>query len=602
MTTNEKIRALREAMCQAGADACCIPTSDEHMSEYLPDHWKCRAWASGFTGSAGTLVITRTASALWTDGRYFIQAARQIEGSEIELMRMREAGVPTVEEYLEQSLPQNGVLALDGSVCSAAGVSGFCKLKKAPRILDADLITPLWTQDRPAVPASEVYALGVEYAGKTAAEKLAEVRRKLSEKGTDSILLSSLDSIAWLLNIRAADIAYNPFALAFCYVGAQSAVLFINTARVPDEVRRLLAGSDVTLREYDEVTAFMQREAAGRLLLDSETTSYRLAQAIAQNAAVQTTAGSDPVQALKGVKNETEIRCLKNSHIKDGVAMVRFQRKLEQAMQQGQTVTELDVDAWLRELRAAQPLNIGESFDTIAAYGANAAMMHYSAKPDSFAVLQPRGFLLVDSGAQYLDGTTDITRTYALGELTDREKTFYTLVLKSHIDLALTVFMKGCTGGNIDIMAREAVWRNGIDYRCGTGHGVGFVGGVHEGPQNLRINNNVAFVPGMTVTDEPGIYEEGEVGIRIENELLCVEKMHTEYGDFYGFEPFTYCPIDLAPVLPALLDERETEWLDLYHSGVYRTLEPLLTEEERAWLREKTMPLKQYQERNCKGE
>ena len=591
MTTNEKISAVRAAMQAAGAHAYYVPSSDAHMSEYLPDHWKCRAWLSGFSGSAGTLVITETESALWTDGRYFIQAARQLAGSEIQLMKMAQPNVPTVAEYLAEKLPKNGVLALDGSITSAASVKEFtdkCKAKSIT-VQDVDLISGLWTEARPAVPASTVYALGKEYAGKTAAEKLAEVRSALAKKGASAMLESSLDCVMWLLNIRAADIAYNPFALSYCFITQSKATLFINTARLPAAVRKALSDNGVDVAEYGKLGAFLTAHSQKEtLLMAPAATSYACSKAIEANSAFTVLEGADPVQALKGVKNETEIKCLKASHAKDGVAMVRFQMKLEKAMAAGETVTELDVDAWLRALRAAQPLNVGESFDTIAAYGANAAMMHYSAKPESYATLQPKGYLLVDSGAQYLDGTTDITRTYALGALTENEKKYYTLVLKSHIDMAKVTFMSGCTGGNLDIIARSAVWEHGIDYRCGTGHGVGFLGGVHEGPQSLRITNNVKFVPGMTITDEPGIYEEGEVGIRIENELVCVEKMTTDYGTFLGFEPFTYCPIDTTPVQAAMLTDEEISWLNRYHALVYTTLAPMLTEEEKAWLADKT--------------
>lgn len=596
MTTNEIIAALRSAMTAAGADAYYIPSSDPHMSEYLPAHWQTRAWASGFTGSAGTLVITRTESAVWADGRYFIQAAKQLAGSEITLMKMGQPGVPTVAEYLADKLPAHGVLALDGNVSAVSAVEEFetaCK-KKEISVLDADFVTSLW-ENRPLVPATPVYAHAVEFAGKSVREKLDAVRADLQTAEADVFLCCRLDSAVWLMNIRASDIDYNPFALCYVFVTQQDAVLFINETRVPQDVRDMLAQAGVSLRAYEETASFLRDYKTGAaqvtLLVNKASTNYTLMQAINANSGFSVKAGEDPIQLLKGIKSDAEVAGLKCSHARDGVAMVRFQMRLEVAMAQGTSVKETDVEDWLREERLAQKHCVGESFNTIAAYGGNAAMMHYSAKPDTCATLAPRGFLLVDSGAQYLDGTTDITRTYALGALTDDECRYYTLVLKSHIQLAMAVFLEGCTGGNLDILARSPMWKEGLDYRCGTGHGVGYLGGVHEGPQSMRINNNVKFVPGMTITDEPGYYEEGKVGIRIENELVCVRVRETEYGKFLGFETFTYCPIDTAPVIVSMLADDELNWLNAYHARVFETLAPRLTEQETQWLREKTKPL-----------
>ena len=591
--TNQKLAALRRAMHAVNADACLIPSSDPHLSEYLPAHWRARSHFSGFTGSAGTLVVGREKSALWTDGRYFIQAERQLHGSEIELMRMAQKGVPTVSAWLADLLQDGETLALDGMVTAESTVRELRRAfgDKQVKILDADLAGPCW-EGRPAVPATQCYVHEVCYAGLSAAEKLAAVREELKKQNATALLVTRLDSAAWLTNLRASDIDYNPFALCFVFVTQSAAWLFIDASRLPGEALAMLRENGIEVRGYGEIRSWLAGYTGSETVLaDAGSISHALWSELEKNAAFTVKEGAEPIQALKGVKNPTEIENLKNSHRKDGAAMVRFQLQLEAKMAAGERVTECDIAAMLRNVRFVQPACVGESFDTIAAYGPNAAMMHYSAQPATCAVLAPRGFLLVDSGAQYLDGTTDITRTYALGELTEEEKRWYTLVLKSHIDIARAVFMEGCTGGNLDILARSAVWQHGIDYRCGTGHGVGFLGGVHEGPQSLRITNNVKFVPGMTVTDEPGIYEEGKVGIRIENELLCVKKMKTEYGVFLGFEPFTYCPIDTTPVLVEMLTADELEWLNSYHAMVLETLKPLLKPAEVEWLAAKCAPL-----------
>ena len=592
-TTNEKIALLRAAMKAAGANACLIPSSDPHISEYLPAHWSARRYFSGFTGSVGNLVVTETASALWVDGRYFVQAAHQLEGSEIVLQKMGVEGVPTLMEYLTDALGEGQVLAVDGMVTATSTMKELQKAlaKKGATVKSVDLVEGNWP-DRPAVPASQAFLLDETYAGRSAAEKLADLRAELAKKDAGAMVVCRLDSVAWLLNLRAADLDCTPFALAYCFVTPDDAILFINTARLPAEAVEALSRQGVRVTDYDHLLgALTGYHHDQTVLVDEAGTNWAVYSALAENPVFTLKAGEDPIQALKGVKNPVEIENLKNAHVKDGVAMVKFQMWLEEKMAAGEAVTEVDVDEKLMALRGEQALNIGVSFDTIAAYGPNAAMMHYHATPAGCTTLAPKGFLLVDCGGQYLDGTTDITRTYALGELTDNERTYYTYVLKSHIDIAKLQFLSGCTGGNLDVMARAAVWQHGIDYRCGTGHGVGFIGGVHEGPQSLRVTNHVPFEPGMTITDEPGIYEEGEVGIRIENELLCVERVKNQYGRFLGFESMTRCPIDLTPVRPELLEADEKAWLNAFHAETYRDLSPLLTEAEAAWLAEKTKPL-----------
>ena len=592
-TTNEKIALLRAAMKAADANACLIPSSDPHISEYLPAHWSARRYFSGFTGSVGNLVVTETASALWVDGRYFVQAAHQLEGSEIVLQKMGVEGVPTLMEYLTDALGEGQVLAVDGMVTATSTMKELQKAlaKKGATVKSVDLVEGNWP-DRPAVPASQAFLLDEAYAGRSAAEKLADLRAELAKKDAGAMVVCRLDSVAWLLNLRAADLDCTPFALAYCFVTPDDAILFINTARLPAEAAEALGRQGVRVTDYDHLLgALTGYHHDQTVLVDEAGTNWAVYSALAENPVFTLKAGEDPIQALKGVKNPVEIENLKNAHVKDGVAMVKFQMWLEEKMAAGEAVTEVDVDEKLMALRGEQALNIGVSFDTIAAYGANAAMMHYHATPGNCTTLAPKGFLLVDCGGQYLDGTTDITRTYALGELTDNERTYYTYVLKSHIDMAKLQFLNTCTGGNLDVIARAPVWAHGIDYRCGTGHGVGFVGGVHEGPHNLRITNQVKFMPGMIVTDEPGIYEEGEVGIRIENELLCCERVKNQYGQFLGFEPVTYCPIDLTPVRPELLDAEEKEWLNAFHQMVREKLTPHLNAAEAAWLAEKTKAL-----------
>ena len=593
LSTNEKIALLRAAMKAAGANACLIPSSDPHISEYLPAHWSARRYFSGFTGSVGNLVVTETASALWVDGRYFVQAAHQLEGSEIVLQKMGVEGVPTLLEYLTAALGEGQVLAVDGMVTATSTIKELqaALAKKGASVKSVDLVEGNWP-DRPAVPASEAFLLDEVYAGRSTADKLADLRAELAKQEAGAMVVCRLDSVAWLLNLRANDLDNTPFALAYCFVTPDDAILFINTARLPAGAVEALSRQGVRVTDYDHLLgALTGYHHDQTVLVDEAGTNWAVYSALKGNPVFTLKAGEDPIQALKAVKNPVEIENLKKVHVKDGVAMVKFQMWLEEKMAAGEAVTEVDVDEKLMALRGEQALNIGVSFDTIAAWGANAAMMHYHATPGNCTTLAPKGFLLVDCGGQYLDGTTDITRTYTLGELTDNERTYYTYVLKSHIDMAKLQFLNTCTGGNLDVIARAPVWAHGIDYRCGTGHGVGFVGGVHEGPQNLRITNHTVFKPGMIVTDEPGIYEEGEVGIRIENELLCCARVKNQYGQFLGFEPITYCPIDLTPVRPELLDADEKEWLNAFHQMVREKLTPHLSAAEAAWLAEKTKPL-----------
>lgn len=589
MTTNEKIQKLRQSMKANGVYAYLIPSSDPHMSEYLPDHWTTRAYFSGFDGSAGTLVVTEDKSGLWTDGRYFLQAGQQLAGSEVQLYKMGMPGVPTVSEFLEQELVGGKVLGIDGTVTATSTVREL--QAHGVSVKAVDCTSENW-EGRPAIPATEVYVHEVKYTGLTAAQKLVQLKEKLQGAGANTMVITRLDSIAWLLNLRANDIAYNPFLLSYVLVEPEKTTLFVNTSRVCTKAKESLAENGVELREYEEILpAIRGMTGEKQVLVDPASVNYAVWQALEENSSLTLIEGAEPVQALKSIKNEKEIENIKNAHVRDGVAMVRFQRELERRMAQKIPTTECDIEVILRDLRAQQPLNKGESFSTIAGYGENGAIVHYHALPETCATVQAKGLLLVDSGAQYLDGTTDITRTYAMGELTREEKEYYTTVLKTHISVARTIFLDGTSGSTLDMMARSKVWSKGIDYRHGTGHGVGYFGGVHEGPHNLRTTSTVPFHAGMLITDEPGYYEEGKVGIRIENILLVKKLFENEYGTFLGYEPVTYCPIDTTPVLVEQLDDEEIAWLNEYHRTVYEKLAGCLEEDERAWLKEKTAPI-----------
>ncbi|MEG1875047.1 MAG: aminopeptidase P family protein [Angelakisella sp.] len=592
--TTQRLAALRASMAKSGVDGYLVPSADPHMSEYLPDCYRSRSWLSGFTGSAGTLAVTANQAALWTDGRYYIQAEHQLADSGIALMRGKEKTTPKLHSWLAEQLPEGGVMGIDGMITTIATVEELERAfaDKKQTIRDANLLLPLWT-DRPAAPATEIWQLTDAVAGKSVAEKLTAVRAKLGEQQAEGTLLTALDSVAWLLNIRADDVAYTPFAMAFCLVLPDSAVLFVNRERLPQAIEASLNANGVTVMAYEAVAGVLSTlDTPVKLVYSANGLSYTLFSAMKGNKHITLSVSKEPVQQLKGTKNEAELAGLKAAHRKDGVAMVRTQIEFEQRLAAGEALTEMDVCDIVEKNRRAQPGSLGLSFNSIVAYGANAAMMHYSPTAASHATLERKGLLLIDSGGQYLDGTTDITRTYALGELTEQQKEYYTLVLRSHIGLAKAVFMEGCTGGSLDILARGPVWQHGIDYRCGTGHGVGFVGAIHEGPQDMRIGSNVPFQVGMTITDEPGIYEEGNVGIRIENELLCKEWGENEYGRFFCFEAFTYCPIDTRPVLVSLLTEDELEWLNSYHAMVYDAIADLLTAEEQRWLKNATRPLR----------
>ena len=589
-TVPERLAALRAAMKANGVDVYLIPVGDPHSSEYLPDHYTSLTYFSGFHGENSNFVVTMTESAVWADGRYFVQAEKEIAGTEIQLMRMGEPGVPTAEEYCGKVLPEGGTLGLCGLTANCALVNNLKKElePKHGSIKTLFLEDELWVEGRPARPATPAWILPKEYAGFSPAEKLEQLRGKLKEQGCTAQLVGKLDNLAWLLNLRAMDIECTPYAMAYCYVTPSRAVLFINQARVTPEAKAELEANGVTLADYDSILDVMAAETEPQTVLaESATVNYAVYQVLENNPALTVKDAADPLLAMKGVKNEVELAHLRESHLRDAVAMVRFQIELENRLASGEQLTELTVDEILHKYRSADDKFLVESFGTIAAYGGNAAMMHYHATPEDHAVLQRKGFLLVDSGATYMDGTTDITRTYPLGELTEDERLFYTWTLQCHIDIAKAVWLDYCDCHMLDTIAREPLWRHLINYRCGTGHSVSFVGNVHEGPHALNGRNTTLMRPGMIVTDEPGVYEAGEVGIRIENEIECYHKADNQYGTFLAFRPLTFVPIATFPIVPGVLDKEQIAWLNDYHRKVFEQLAPRLTEDERAWLAEK---------------
>lgn len=587
---SERLADLRSAMKASGCDAFILPSSDPHSSEYAPAHYTAWEYFSGFSCENSNLIVMADRAAMWVDGRFFGAADTALAGTGIDSMHMGVKGVPTVNEWLKANLTSGSVLGycadtmpltqsrdLD-EVCEAIGA----ELKALP------LVDQAWTEDRPALPSTSVWILDTAFAGRSAEEKLNQLRDTLKAKDCTAMLVTQLDCLAWLLNLRASDVDNTPYALAFCYVDMDHAVLFTDTSRIPEDAAAQLKTWGVELAEYLDVAKFLSGvTAAQTILVDPSSLNTELDIAMRSNPVFTVLETADPISMMKAVKNETELATSKEAHLVDGAAMVRFQMELEQRLAAGEKLRETDIDVMLHKYRSSAEQFIVESFPTIAAWGPNAAMMHYSAKPGADSEIQPKGYLLVDSGATYFNGTTDITRTYAVGPLSYEDKLAYTRVLRCHIDIAMAIWREGATGGELDMISRQPLWRHMLDYRCGTGHGVSHVGAVHEGPQSLRPHNSIVFVPGMVVTDEPGIYEEGNLGIRIENELVCAEAGESEYGKFLRFDLLTYVPIDLTGVLVEELTREEKDWLNDYHAQVLAKLRPLLNEEEIAWLTKK---------------
>lgn len=587
----ERIGRLRQCLREQSLSAFIIPSTDPHSGEYVPDHWKTREWVSGFTGSAGTAVITLDDAALWTDSRYFLQAADQLDGTGIRLMKDRLPDTPSIPEWLGQSLSPGAVVGVDGWVNTIGETQALREALAREGLTlrtDYDPVTRLW-DDRPALPGTPVSIHPLEYAGVACHEKLAAIREKLLTRGADGILLSTLDDIAWTLNLRGNDVHCNPVFVSYLLITSQESILYVRAEKLTTEVKAYLAQEGVNTEDYDDLQEDLRDYPYATLSLDPGRTNEAVRQAV--NPLTKVLLEESPVPLMKAVKNEAEIRGFHAAMLRDGVAMVKFLKWLEEAVPQGNE-TEMSIDRKLYECRAEQPLFRGISFDTIAGYKEHAAIVHYEATPETDKPLAPEGLLLLDSGAQYADGTTDITRTIALGETTDDERRDYTLVLKGHIGLTRACFPQGTCGTQLDVLARQAMWREGANFLHGTGHGVGAYLNVHEGPHQIRMNHvPTPLRPGMTVTDEPGIYRAGRYGIRTENTLLVVPYRETEFGTFYTFEPLTLCPIDTRPIVRSMLTAEETEWLNAYHRMVYDRLSPLLDEEHRAWLESKTKQL-----------
>ena len=576
-----------------GFSAFVFPSSAPHNSEYVADHWKSREWISGFTGSAGTAVVTLDGAALWTDSRYFIAAAEQLAGTEYRLMKLRVAGTPTVCEWLADELAayEKPVVGLDGNVNSFAEVAALTQeLTTRGNIrvrTDADPMATLWT-DRPAIPGHKVCLHPLKYAGETTASKISRIRKSLAVRGVDGLLVTALDEIAWVLNLRGSDVHCNPVFVSYLLITPGNVTLYINKEKLPEEVRHCLAAGNIAVEPYGAVAVGLEHYPGRHLLVDDSTTNHTLVSALQRGKAVF---GESPVLGMKAVKNRVEQDGFRAAMLRDGIAMVKFLAWLKPAVEAGGQ-TEMSLDRRLTALRAEQPLFKGISFDTIVGYEAHGAIVHYEATPATDAPIEPHGLVLIDSGAQYEDGTTDITRTVALGRLTEEQRRIYTLVLKGHIQLALCRFPSGACGSQIDAIAREPMWREGYNYLHGTGHGVGSYLNVHEGPHQIRMEWRPAPLrAGMTVTDEPGIYLEGKFGVRIESTLLIVPAATTDFGDFLGFETLTLAPIDTTPVLPDMLTAEERQWLNSYHRRVRETLSPHLSAAEAAWLKAAARPL-----------
>lgn len=595
MKTNiaERIALLRESMKQQNIAAYIVPSSDPHLSEYPADCWKAREWISGFTGSAGTVVVTADKAGLWTDSRYFLQAAKQLEGSGIELYKMGLPETPTLQQFLLHELNKEDVVGLNGETYSAAeALSLAILLQKKGMKLDTgkDLITDLW-KDRPEMPGEPFFILPLEYSDLSVNEKLNRINNKLRQAGADCTVLCALDEIAWTFNIRGNDVSYNPVVVSYAFISEEESILFTQPKKITAEVAEQLKKDGIILADYSKIISYLSRlKPDTAILMDKNKTNIALYNAIPGNCTK--VEASSPIAMLKAIKNDTEIKGFRNAMIKDGIAMTRFYRWLEKALAAGEKVTEISAAEKLTSFRSEQNLYVTDSFETICGYKAHGAIVHYSATPESNATLTPEGLLLIDSGAQYFDGTTDITRTWTLGNPTEAEKKDFTRVLKGHISLAKCKFPQGTRGSQLDILARKALWDCGVNYLHGTGHGIGHFLNVHEGPQSIRMEENpVALQPGMVISNEPGLYRTDEYGIRTENLILVREDSETEFGKFYSFETLTLCPIDKNLILVPMLSIRERAWLNKYHQTVYETLSPHLNEEEKAWLKEKTAEL-----------
>ncbi len=598
-TINERLEDLREVMRREHLSAFIFPSTDPHQGEYIPDHWKGREFISGFNGSAGTAVVTMTSAALWTDSRYFIAAADQLKGTEYQLMKLKIEGTPTIPEWIGKECGAGAEVGIDGWCSSANAVKELvADLRKEGGITvrtNLDPLKQIW-QGRPVIPENPVEIFPMRYAGESSRDKIARIRQALRKRHADGMLMSALDDIAWTLNLRGTDVHCNPVFVSYLLISSKDVTLYVNKVKLTPEVSAYLQTEGIRVEEYEQVKKGLNDYFEYNILLDPDEVNYTLYEVVRSkaNPAVGIVEEESPVKRMKTVKNETEIAGFRNAMLKDGIAMTKFLYWLSGYIGKPEIseLTEISIDQKLTSLRAEQPLYRDISFDTIAGYGEHGAIVHYEATPETDIPLQPRGMLLLDSGAQYLDGTTDITRTIALGPLTEEEKKIYTLVLQGHIQIELCKFPSGSSGTQIDILARKYMWREGLNYLHGTGHGVGTYLNVHEGPHQFRMEWKPApLVAGMTITDEPGIYLPGRCGARTENTLLIVPYMETEFGKFLQFDSLTLCPIDKTPIVREMLLQEEIDWLNQYHQRVFDTLSPHLNPEEVAWLREACAPL-----------
>ena len=603
MTINEKIQRLREEMQREHLAAYIFTSTDPHNGEYVPEHWKSREWISGFNGSAGTAVVTMTSAALWTDSRYFLAAEEQLRGTEFQLMRLKMPETPTIPEWISSQLAINNSqfteVALDGTTNSAAFVEDLIEeLRKQGGLTlrtNYDPLRFIWN-DRPPIPENPVELHPLKYAGEDTPSKLRRIRESLRQQHADGMLVSALDDIAWTLNLRGSDVHCNPVFVAYLLISSTKTTLFVNPSKLSLEVKAYLADCGVEIADYGKVQQGLRDYFEYNILLDPNETSYTLMKAVQREIVRE----KSPIPSMKIVKNATEIEGFRRAMVKDGVALVRFLMWLEKEAPSlpppdgggAKGPSEMSIAEKLTAFRAEQPDFRGISFDTISGYERHGAIVHYEATPETDIPLENRGFLLLDSGAQYLDGTTDITRTIALGPLTDEQRHVYTLVLRGHIQLARCIFPRGAAGTQLDVLARQFMWREAMNYLHGTGHGVGQYLCVHEGPHQIRMEwKPTPFVEGMIVTDEPGLYLPDRFGVRIENMLVAVPYAESEFGQFLQFEPLTLCPIDTAPIIREELLPEEIAWLNDYHARVYETLSPHLNSDEQAWLREATQPI-----------
>ena len=589
-----RLARLRELMKREHLSAFIFPSTDAHQSEYVADHWRGREWISGFNGSGGTAVVTMKSAALWTDSRYFLAAEEQLEDTEYQLMRLKMEGTPTIAEWLGKELQdvQSPEVGLDGMVNSYNYVKDLSySLRKLGGITlrtNLDPLEQIW-ENRPSLPANPVEIQPLEYAGETLASKVVRIRKSLRELHADGMLVSALDDIAWTLNLRGTDVHCNPVFVSYLLIESDKVSLFVDDNKLSPEVKQYLQDNQVSLYKYNKVEKCLESYSEYNILLDGDETSYYLWKTVKCQEIV---AAASPIPAMKAVKNKAEIEGYRSAMLKDGVAMVKFLKWLKPAVAAGGQ-TEISIDEKLTSLRAEQKLFRDISFDTIAGYAQHGAIVHYEATPETDVVLKPEGLILIDSGAQYQDGTTDITRTIALGAVSEEMKHIYTLVLKAHIQLELVKFPDGASGTQLDAVGRECMWREGYNFLHGTGHGVGSYLCVHEGPHQIRMEwMPTPLRAGMTLTDEPGLYLAGKFGVRIENTVLISDYMSTEFGKFLQIEPLTLCPIDTTPIDVDMLLPEEIDWLNAYHHSVYEKLSPFLDEEEKIWLENATKPIK----------